>query len=271
MSHFPRAGVFCYLFHMPKYIAVVNQKGGVGKTSTCVNLCGAFELQGNKVLAVDADHQKSLTDWMQLADPPKFPFSVLEMCHAQLHRKLPEIADAAGYDYVLIDCPPGGQDRSQRDDISRSAIVLADIVLVPLPPGVLDFLAVGRLKRLLAEACTFKPDLKIAVLINKRRTTGKMSKTARNDAGQFLADEGINLIVLETEIFERSVINEAAADGVTVIDYTPKSKSSREAVEKATAEYLALAKEIETCLNPEAHLHASMPEPVSTNKPNGAY
>jgi chromosome partitioning protein len=257
---------------MPKYIAVVNQKGGVGKTSTCVNLCGAFELQGCKVLAVDADPQKSLTDWMQLADPPRFPFSVLEMCHAQLHRKLPEIADAAGYDWVFIDCPPGGQDRSQRDDISRSAIVLADLVLVPLMPAVLDFLAAGRLRRLLQEACTFKPDLQIAVVINKRKPSGRMSKSARSDAAQFLSEEGIRLNVLESEIYERSVIAESAADGLTVIDYTPKTKSSREAVEKATAEYLALSKEINACLNPEALLAASPTVHGHTSsKPNGAY
>src|SRR5258708_35084874 len=108
---------------MTRYIAVVNQKGGVGKTSTCVNLCAAFVLQGHKFLAVDADHQKSLTDWMQLADPPRFPFSVMEMCHAQLHRKLPEIAEPAGYDWVLVDCPPGGHGNTTTDNISRSAVL----------------------------------------------------------------------------------------------------------------------------------------------------
>ena len=64
-----------------------------------------------------------------------------------------------------------------------------------------------------------------------------MSKSARADAAQFLSDEGVNLTILESEIYERSVIAESAAEGLTVIDYTPKSKSSREAVEKATAEY----------------------------------
>jgi chromosome partitioning protein len=256
---------------MPKYIAVVNQKGGVGKTSTTVNLCSALELQGFKVLAVDADHQKSLTDWMNLADPPKFPFSVIEMCHSQLHRKLPEIAEAADYDFVVVDCPPGGQDRSQRDDISRSAIVVADLVLVPLPPGVLDFLAAGRLKRLLVEACTYKPELRIAVLINRRRTTGKMSKAARAEAAQYLSDAGLNLTVLETEIFDRTVINEAAADGVSVIDYQPKQKSSREAVEKASNEYIALSKEIALCLTVVAPSAASIAhQSESTKRPNGA-
>lgn len=256
---------------MPRYIAVVNQKGGVGKTSTTINLCSALELQGFKVLAVDADHQKSLTDIMNLADPPRFPFAVIEMNHAQIHRKLPEIADAAGYDFVLIDCPPGGQDRTQRDDVSRSAIVLADLVLVPLPPAVKDFLAAGRLKKLLVEACTYKPELKIAILVN-RRTKTKASKNARSEAGAYLTEAGLNLVVLESEIFEREVIKEADGDGVPVLDYQPKQKSSREAVEKASAEYLALSKEIATCLTVTVPSAASIAtvQPASTKRPNGA-
>lgn len=255
---------------MPKYIAVVNQKGGVGKTSTTINLCSALELQGYKVLAVDADHQKSLTDIMNLADPPRFPFAVLEMNHAQIHRKLPEIADAANYDFVVVDCPPGGQDRTQRDDVSRSAIVLADLVLVPLPPAIKDFLAAGRLKKLLVEACNYKPDLKVAILVNRRKKT-KSSKGARSEAGAFLADAGLNLVVLETEIYEREVINEADGDGVPVLDYQPKQKSAREAVEKASAEYIALSKEIAKCLTVTVPSAASIAHPhESTKRPNGA-
>jgi chromosome partitioning protein len=256
---------------MPKYIAVVNQKGGVGKTSTCVNLCAALELQGYKILAVDADQQKSLTDWMNLADPPRFTFGVIEMCHAQLHRKLPEIADAANYDFVVVDCPPGGQDRSDKDDISRSAIVLADMVLVPLQPGPLDFLAVGRLKKLLVQACTYKPELLIAVLISRRKASGRMSRTAGSEAGQFLAEAGLNLKILESEIYERTVIAEAVVDGASVIGYTPKQKSAREAVEKATAEYLNLSKEIAKCLMVVAPSAASITAPLeSAKRPNGA-
>jgi chromosome partitioning protein len=237
---------------MPIYIAVINQKGGAGKTATSVNLSGALHKLGRKVLAVDADPQQSMSDWMQQADPPLLPFAVLSMEHPQLHVKLPELADPAGFDYVVIDCPPGGQAKGnasdQRDRISRSAALLADFVLVPLQPNPTDFLAARRLRSLLVDLCSVKPDLQIAVVINEKKVGQRMSRTARENAFALLEDEGINLTVLETEIMQRNVISESVAYGVSIHDFKPKSSSDRTAIQKATTEYVALAKEIEQCL-----------------------
>lgn len=237
---------------MPTYIAVINQKGGAGKTATSVNLAGALHKLGRKVLAVDADPQQSMSDWMQQSDPPKMPFAVLSMDHPQLHIKLPELADPAGFDYVVIDCPPGGQSKGaasdQRDRISRSAALLADFVLVPLQPMPTDFLAARRLQSLLVDLCAVKPHLQIAVAINQKKVGQRMSRTARETAFDLLDNEGINLTVLEAEIMQRNVISESVAYGVTVQEYQAKSSSERTAVDKARADYIALAKEIEKCL-----------------------
>lgn len=237
---------------MPTYIAVINQKGGAGKTATSVNLCGALHKLGRKVLAVDADPQQSMSDWMQQSDPPKLPFAVLSMDHPQLHIKLPELADPANFDYVVIDCPPGGQAKGaagdQRDRISRSAALLADFVLVPLQPNPTDFLAARRLQSLLVDLCSVKPDLQIAVVINEKKVGQRMSRTARETAFDLLDSEGINLTVLEAEIMQRNVISESVAYGVTVQEFKGKTSSERTAIEKARKEYVALAKEIEECL-----------------------
>jgi chromosome partitioning protein len=242
---------------MPTYIAVVNQKGGVGKTATSGNLCGALCKLGFKVLAVDADPQQTLSDWMQMSDPPRFPFAVISMAHSKLHIKLPEIADASKFDFVVIDCPPGGQSRDQRDNVSRSAALLADIVLVPLAPKPADFMAVNRLRDLLIDLCAVKPDLMVTILINMKKVGEKMSRTARHDAFNMLDDEGLNLTVLEAEISDRNVIAGIVGLGVTVFEHQSKSSSEREAIAKASAEYKALAKEIIECLK-ETHSRDSV-------------
>jgi chromosome partitioning protein len=234
---------------MPIYIAVVNQKGGVGKTSTCVNLGAALVRQGFSVMAVDADHQKSMTDWMLIRDPSGFPFPVMEMSHPQLHRKLPEIVGGSSYDFVLVDCPPGGEGKEKAESVSRSAVMLADIVLVPLKPEPLDFMATGQLKSLLRDISVFKPDMVTAVVINCRETVGNMSDEARDSAADYLVEDGINLKVLKAEIYKRVVIAKSVIDGVTVFDFKPKPKYARESVQKAIEEYLALAKEVLECLN----------------------
>jgi chromosome partitioning protein len=233
---------------MPTYIAVINQKGGVGKTTTSGNLCGALCKLGYKTLAVDADSQQSLSDWMQMSDPPSFPFAVLTMTHSKLHVKLPEIVDASGFDFVVIDCPPGGQTRDQRDDVSRSATLLADMVLIPLLPKPADFLAVRRLQALLAELCRKKPDLIVAIAINMKKAGEKMSRMARQEAFDLMNDEDIHLTILESEIAERSIIAGAIGFGATVFDHKSKVSSEKEALAKASTEYLELAKEIITCL-----------------------
>jgi chromosome partitioning protein len=241
---------------MPKYVTVINQKGGAGKTTTTVNLCGALNKLGHKVLAVDCDPQQSLTDWMQMGDPVRFPFAVMSMDHPHIHRMLPAVADSAGFDYVLMDCPPGGQSRGNtaeqvsdmRDRITRSAALLADMILVPLPPKPTDFMAAARLKGLLVDLCSVKPALVIAVVINEKKEGEKMSRVGRETAYDLLYDEAISLTILESEICERAVVAGSSGDGVTILDQVSKSSSERVAIKKASAEYMDLAKEIVECL-----------------------
>jgi cellulose biosynthesis protein BcsQ len=100
-----------------------------------------------------------------------------------------------------------------------------------------------------------RPELRVAVVISRRKTGSKGGKAARTEAGSFFDVEGINLTVLQSEIYERQVIAESLADGVAVQDYQPKHQSAREAVVKATEEYANLAKEIKAWVSREAKAH----------------
>ena len=121
-------------------IALANLKPGTGKTTSAVWLAHVFAQAGNRVLLVDADPSGSALEWSDLAamDPrlsapeAAFPFRVVALPSRELHRRVPEIAQAD--DVVIIDTP-------QLEDhigIARSALRYADEILVPCAPSPIE-------------------------------------------------------------------------------------------------------------------------------------
>ena len=95
-------------------IALLNQKGGVGKTTLSVNLAAALALSGKRTLLVDADPQGSALDW-QAARRGETLFPVVGMAKPTLHKDVPGLA--SGYEHVVIDGPP-------RRTISRASLTI---------------------------------------------------------------------------------------------------------------------------------------------------
>ena len=95
-------------------ISLLNQKGGVGKTTLSVHMATAFSLSGASVLLVDADPQGSALDWAaSRTENPLFP--VIGLPKGNLHKELP--AHTERYDYIIIDGPP------RVNELARSAIM----------------------------------------------------------------------------------------------------------------------------------------------------
>lgn len=145
-------------------IGLLNQKGGVGKTTLSINLAGAFANQGKKVLVVDADPQGSSLSWSSVReDEPLFP--VIGMAKPTLHKDLPNLA--ASYEVVIVDGAP------RVNELARSAIMASDLIVIPVQPSPLDVWATDDIVSLINEASIYHQNLKTTFVVNR-----KISKTA---------------------------------------------------------------------------------------------
>ena len=113
-------------------IAVVMQKGGVGKTMTATNVAGTLAMEGNSVRLYDANpYQSSSYQWGQVRIDAGVPqnLSVVRVDQNYGHAVA---ADVPNFDHIVIDCPPN------LDMETRVAMALADIILIPLRIGQFD-------------------------------------------------------------------------------------------------------------------------------------
>jgi chromosome partitioning protein len=201
------------IHRLPMIIAVLNQKGGVGKTTLSVNLAAALALSGQRSLLIDADPQGSALDW-QAARQGESLFPVVGMAKPTLHKDVPALA--AGYEQVVIDGPP------RVNELAKSAILAADLILIPVQPSPYDVWAADEIVKLIREAALYKEALRGVFVI-----TRKIGNTAiGRDVAQALKDYPFP--VAAAAIGQRVVFAESAASGLSVLEAEPKGQATKE-------------------------------------------
>lgn len=197
-------------------IAFLNQKGGVGKTTLALNLAALWAGEGRRVTVLDADPQASALDWAQARSHAGLPraFGVVGLPRDTLHHEAPDLARAA--DHVIIDGPP------RVAALLRSALLAADLVVLPVQPSPLDGWASAEMLRLLGEARAYRPGLRARFLLNRcaaRTVIARETKAA-------LAAQDIG--ALRRTVGQRVLFAQAMATGRVAAELEPDGPAAAE-------------------------------------------
>jgi chromosome partitioning protein len=214
-----------------KIIAVVNQKGGAGKTTLAMLLAGSLADGGHRVLVADVDPQNTALHWSGMGEG--YPAAVEDLSgeEGKLHKALRRRRDA--YDFIVIDSPPAAT-----APVTLSALRIADLALVPVIPSPLDLWASVRIREAIADARHKNPDLLARLVVNQMQPNTVLAREVLGMLPEF----GIPL--LAASLKSRTAYRQCAALGATIA-----ALGSRAAM--AILELEALRREVEGLLNGE--------------------
>jgi chromosome partitioning protein len=196
-------------------MAVLNQKGGCGKTTAVTSIAGELARRGKKVLVIDTDPQQSAGDW-RAARGERADVTVVAIGKAaSLASDVPALA--AGYDVVLID------GAGSIADTTAAAVKVANAVLIPCQPAPKDIWGAHDIVDLVRERQQISDGRPLAAFLVARSFPG--TKLSR-DIDEALLRQG--LPVLEARMHNRQLYAQADLAGLAVCEVEPHGEAATE-------------------------------------------
>jgi chromosome partitioning protein len=193
-------------------ISLVNQKGGVGKTTIAINIGIGMARMNYKVGFLDTDPQGTASQWQSIEGNIGF-----EVRHHPSPVSSGDMMDAdRNHGFLVIDTPPA------IGDITLSVLKLSDLAIIPLAPSVLDIWSSRTTIGMIEEAKKVKPKLEGRLLVSRKIPRTRLGRDGRE------AIAALEMALFETEISQRIAYVESMIAGVSVFQYAPKSDASRE-------------------------------------------
>jgi chromosome partitioning protein len=208
------------------------EKGGVGKSTIATTLAAMLSADGRDVLLLDTDTSGDASGWVA-ARRERFPKAPVVHGVQNHGRVAASVRDAARrYDDVVIDA--GGRD----SEALRSAMTVADLMVLPLCPSQFDLWSFARMARLVEEARAFNPALTAAVVLNRASTN--WASRELDEARAFLEETG-QLALATTALRDRKAYRTAVSEGLSVAELGRVARAAAEEAGALYAELVALA------------------------------
>lgn len=187
-------------------ISVLNQKGGVGKTTTTLNLGAALAEAGHRVLLCDLDLQRDLMAYEETLGAPNAHFAATDASD------LPALLKASDYDFALLDCPPS------LGDETGAALRISDLALVPVSAEFAAVRGLARVLEVIRAAEIANPVLRGRLLVTML--------DRRSDHGPTIAQAVQNvpgMPALKSVIPRAVSFAKACGEGQSILSYAPKT------------------------------------------------
>lgn len=209
-----------------KIIALANQKGGVSKSTSAIHLAYWLKKKGYKVLLVDADGQRSSSQWLKDAE-----FTIDSVVLSDADQLLDKLGDLAQKnDYVVID---GGANLAET---TRAILLVCDLAIVPVQPTGVDLRSTNDTLKIVKQAQRVRGGEPPACLFLSRAVKGTVLKNEAIEYLKSLESKGINY--LNSVIHQKQIIADTSGQNSVVFEISGR------AAKDSAREFNQLFKEI---------------------------